>query len=214
MSLQEEADLYRDMNHDAINQQFVDDLMQAGQVGPRVIDLGCGPAAIPIRLAQCLPNIELMAIDSATEMLEIAHLEIEIAGVIHQVVLQQDDASNLQGYEDGMADTVISNSFLHHLDQPENGLSEAQRLTKPGGRLFLRDLFRPDCAEEVERLVQQHAEEESNEAKQLLRQSLHAALSLDEITKMVQDLGMPRECVRMTSNRHWTIDWMRPTSQV
>ena len=109
--------------------------------------------------------------------------------------------------EDGMADTVISNSLLHHLDAPQLGLATAIRLIRPGGRLFLRDLARPENEQEVERLVACYSGQESAKAQQLLRQSLHAALTLEEIRTMAGGLGIQPEHVQMTSDRHWTIDW-------
>ncbi len=89
-----------------------------------------------------------------------------------------------------MADTVISNSLMHHLDQPGLGLATAVRLIKPGGRLFVRDLARPASAGDVESLVALYADGESDNAKQLLRQSLHAALTLEEIRDMARGLGI------------------------
>ncbi len=59
------------MDHSEVNRKFVDDLL-AGPVGPRVIDLGCGPAAIPIELCQRVASVEMIAVDAEVEMLEIA----------------------------------------------------------------------------------------------------------------------------------------------
>ncbi len=58
MDTPEEARDYNAMDHSEVNRKFVDDLL-AGPVGPRVIDLGCGPAAIPIELCQRAPSVEM-----------------------------------------------------------------------------------------------------------------------------------------------------------
>lgn len=204
-----ESDLYRQMDHDQVNDQFVSDLIAAGQVGMRVVDLGCGPASIPIKLVAQMPEIQVMGIDSEPTMLTIAREEIDFAGMIGKITLEHADASNLVDFDDEMADTVLSNTFLHHLDEPTKGMREAHRILKTGGRLFIRDLYRPGSIDQIEGLVKLHAENESDAAKQMLRQSLHAALTLDEITKIAEDLGIPSDCVRMTSDRHWTIDWTK-----
>jgi hypothetical protein len=77
-------------------------------------------------------------------------------------------------------------------------------VVKPGGRVFLRDLARPQNDAEVERLVQHYAGTETDVARQLFRQSFHAALSLEEIQDLVESLGFDKNDVTMTSDRHWT----------
>ena len=109
-----------------------------------------------------------------------------------------------------MADTVISNSLLHHLEQPRVGLETAVRLTRNGGRIFIRDLARPKTEAEIEWMVQTYSGNETENGQQLFRQSLHAALTLNEIQIIARGLGIPEDHVQMSSDRHWTIDWCRP----
>ncbi len=202
----EEAHEYHRMDHGEVNRQFVDDLLQ-GPVGTRVIDLGCGPAAIAIELCRRNVDIEMIAIDAEVEMLEIAKREVDAAGLLDRIALHHADVCEMQLYSDEMADTVISNSLIHHLERPEQGLASALRLIKKGGRLFIRDLARPGSEREVESLVAAYSGQESENAQQLLRQSLHAALTLEEIREMARGLGIRPDHVQMSSDRHWTIDW-------
>src|SRR5689334_8368025 len=46
-----------------------------------VIDLGCGPASVAVRLARAKPDIHITAIDGSNEMLEHARRAIAAAGV-------------------------------------------------------------------------------------------------------------------------------------
>ncbi|MEM1068197.1 MAG: class I SAM-dependent methyltransferase [Planctomycetota bacterium] len=209
MSAAEEAAEYLGMDHSGVNALFVDELL-VGPVGPRVIDLGCGPGLIPIELCGRDPSIELMAVDGAVEMLELAKVEVDMAGLLDRITLHHVDANGMDDFEDGIADTVISNSLIHHLDEPALGLATAARLVKPGGRLFIRDLYRPDSEETVEKLVQQYAGQEQDMAKQLFRQSLHASLTLAEVRELAGGLGIGSEQIQMSSDRHWTIDWTKP----
>ncbi|MGI9471139.1 MAG: class I SAM-dependent methyltransferase [Rubripirellula sp.] len=209
LSPYDEAAEYHAMAHDEVNRRFVDDLL-AGPTGPLVIDLGCGPAGIPIELCHRDPSYEVMAIDGEVEMLEVAKREIDIAGCLGQITLNHASVEEMEMYDDEIADTVISNSLLHHLDQPELGLRVAVRLTRKGGRVFFRDLTRPDDREQAERLVAMHCGEESENAQQLFRQSLHASLTLDEIRDIARGLGIAGDHVQMSSDRHWTLDWCRP----
>ena len=210
MDAAEEARVYEEMDHQPVNQCFVDDLIAFGPVGPRVVDLGCGPAQIPILLCRQLESVTILGVDLSIEMLERAKREVDIAGLLDRIQLEQDDIKVLSGFEDAMADTVISNTVLHHLASPADTLAVAVRLAKPGGRIFMRDLYRPETEDEVESLVRQHAGEDPVEAQQLLRQSLHASLTLDEIRELCSGLGIEADHVQMTSDRHWTLDWTRP----
>lgn len=210
MDSPDEAALYELMDHRAVNRQFVDDLLAGGAVGARVIDLGCGPADIAIELCQRDDSVTVLAVDLAVEMLEIAKRNIDMAGMLDRVTLEQADAKSMLEFQESMADTVMTNSLLHHLPGPAAGLETALRLLAPEGRIFFRDLARPETAEEVDRLVETHAGGEPEAARTLLHQSLHAALTLDEIRQTARDLGIDPENAQMTSDRHWTLDWRRP----
>lgn len=209
MDSPEEARQYEEMDHSTVNRQFVDDLVAGGQVGHQVIDLGCGPAAIPIELCSRDENIRVMAVDSSISMLEMAKVQIDFAGMLDQIHLEQGDAKDIREFQESSADTVISNTLLHHLPEPKNGLEAAIYLCREGGRIFIRDLARPQTNEEVEQLVEQHAGGEPEFAKQLLRQSLHASLTIQEIREVAGGLGISADHVQMTSDRHWTLDWTR-----
>lgn len=209
LSAVEEAQIYHKMDFATVNERFVADLASR-TVGRQVIDLGCGPADIAIRLCRRIETAEVLGIDAEVEMLEIAKVEVDIAGFLDRITLHQADVATMFDYEDAMADTVISNSVIHHLDDPAAGLATAFRLVRPGGRIFIRDLARPKTSERVEDLVQLHAQNEEPAAQQLLRQSLHAALTLDEIQNLAGGLGIDATSVQMTSDRHWTLDGTRP----
>ncbi len=205
---------YHLMDHFGVNQTFVDDLMSTywlavGRVAD-VVDLGSGTGAIAILLCRRCESVRVMAIDNEVEMLEIAKLEIDIAGMLDRITLRHADICDLAAYDDSMADAVISNTVLHHLDDPGRGLASAIRLARPGGRVFIRDLFRPDSETALETLVQSHAADQSSTSQQLLRQSLWASLTLEEIRVLARGLGIDPSCVQMTSDRHWTLDWVKP----
>ena len=64
--------------------------------------------------------------------------------------------------------------------------------------------MRPQDAETLEALVLTYTGKESEYSQQLFRDSLHAALSLDEIRDLVASLGFDPNSVQATSDRHWT----------
>lgn len=201
-----EAADYDSMDHDAVNGQFVEDLIAGGEIGEDILDLGTGTAQIPVALCQRLPDIRVMALDAAASMLELAYYNIEMGNVTEQVQLMQGDAKTLEDLEDEMFDCVMSNSLVHHLPDPQPAFNEAYRLTNENGRIFIRDLMRPASEAEVESIVKQYTGEESKDAQQLFRQSLHAALTLEEAKAMAEQAGMSPEHLVATSDRHWTLD--------
>ena len=137
-------------------------------------------------------------------MLKLRRINVREAGFADRISLERVDSKGLP-YADGTFDLVMSNSIIHHIPQPIECLREMWRVLKPGGLLFVRDLFRPDSAETVESLVKTYAGEESPRQQQLFRQSFHAALTVDELQKMVHACGISNGNCRMTSDRHWTL---------
>jgi ubiquinone/menaquinone biosynthesis C-methylase UbiE len=198
-----EAVEYDSMDHSHVNRIFVDDLLACDNSPTEILDLGTGTARIPIELCLRSEDCRVMAVDAAAHMLELAHYNIEIAGLGERIQLARADAKRLP-YPDGMFSAVVSNSIVHHIPEPLEVLREAVRVTASGGLLFFRDLLRPADASELAALVSRYAGNESESAQRLFADSLHAALTLEEVRDMVESLGFARESVRATSDRHWT----------
>jgi ubiquinone/menaquinone biosynthesis C-methylase UbiE len=212
MDSEQEAQEYNDMDHSLVNQRFVEEIIafakstidsdQELELGD-VLDLGTGTALIPIELCKQHEHCRVMAIDMAVSMLELAVYNIEAAGMTDRITLAKIDAKELS-YEDEMFDSVISNSIIHHIPEPIESLSEMNRVCSEGGLIFVRDLMRPDDEATLEKIVQTYAGEETEYSQKLFRDSLHAALSLDEIRDLAASLGFDPETVTATSDRHWT----------
>lgn len=213
-----DSQLYDAMDHRQVNDRFVTDLLaswlpQGGSFNLSaedkpgiVVDLGTGTARIPIALCLRCDNIRVLGIDAATSMLEIAVRNIEAAGLRERVQLLHADVKQLEQLESSSYCGVISNTLLHHIPEPILVLREALRIVRPGGRIFIRDLLRPQTAAEAQRLTLLHAAGEPLESQQLLNQSLHAALTLSEIRSLSETCGLNPNDVQQTSDRHWTLD--------
>jgi ubiquinone/menaquinone biosynthesis C-methylase UbiE len=107
-------------------------------------------------------------------------------------------------FADNSFGAVISNSIVHHIAEPAVVLAEMTRVLAPGGWLFVRDLLRPADEETLRALVDRHAAGANDHQRQMFADSLHAALTLDEIRALVVQSGLdPREA-RQTTDRHWT----------
>jgi 2-polyprenyl-3-methyl-5-hydroxy-6-metoxy-1,4-benzoquinol methylase len=100
---------------------------------------------------------------------------------------------------------VMSNSIVHHIPDPIDVFHEMRRVIRPGGVLFVRDLMRPESNEIVEHFVSTYTVDENAHQQQLFRQSLHAALTVDEVRELLQAANFDPNAVQATSDRHWTI---------
>src|SRR3954471_1672951 len=215
MDSEHDAREYDAMDHSAVNAQFVTDLLAAisdwslkRPVHPesaplRVLDLGAGTAQIPIELARRAPNIHITAIDAAESMLRVARDSIARAGFSKRIEVLHADAKQLALAAASFA-IVISNSIVHHIANPQVILAEAARVAMPGGLLFHRDLARPNDEANLEHLVETYAPGGTGYQRKLFAESLRAALTLEEASDLVTDLGFAADTVHLTSDRHWT----------
>ncbi len=211
-----ESKAYDEMDHSEVNVCFVKDFLAAesklhDENILDVLDLGTGTARIPIELCRATPHCRIMASDAALSMLDIARLNVSQEGLEDRIQLHHGDAKSL-GFEDGYFGAVISNSLIHHIRDPLPVVREMLRVTRPGGLLFVRDLMRPATLRKVEKLVMTYAKNEPAESQQLFRQSLIAALTLPEIQDLLGSLGIGKETVSATTDRHWTWCFRRPIS--
>ena len=213
MDSAEEAVDYDTMDHGAVNQKFCADLLASGvDLGGKVLDVGTGTALIPIALCKMTDKVQVVAIDLAVHMLELAKRNVDKSALADRIELIKVDAKGLP-FRDGEFGAVVSNSIVHHIPDPRSVLAEMLRVTAPGGLLFVRDLYRPANDGEVDRLVGLYGGEPPMDVSQrdsfdhqrmLFRDSLKAALTLEEIRAMAKEVGMTAD-VNMSSDRHWTL---------
>ncbi len=192
---------YDEMDHSAVNQQFVEDLIAAGVDSGDILDLGTGTALIPVELCKRLDECRVMAVDLSIPMLEVARYNVEIGGFVDRIVLAQVDGKELP-YRDEYFEVVISNSIVHHVPEPGVLLREAARVAQR--LVFFRDLIRPVDQAHLEELVHKYAGHDSDSQQKMFSDSLHAALTVDEVRAHVQEMGFDPASVQATSDRHWT----------
>ena len=146
----------------------------------RVLDVGCGPADIPVRLVHNLPGLHLVAVDGSAAMLECARSAIARAAVIERVHLVGAHVPPLP-FRAGTFDAVISNSLLHHLSNPDVFWQEVRRIGRPGAPFLVMDLLRPDSQERAHAIVESEAANEHPLLKDDFFRSLLAAFTVDEV---------------------------------
>ncbi len=205
-----EAAEYDRMDHTAVNRTFAADFLAVwfDRTGT-VLDVGTGTAQIPVELCRQATGFGVRAVDAAAEMLKLATVNIAAAGLADRIAAELVDAKRLP-HDAGHFAAVVSNSIVHHIPDPAPAFAEMVRVCRPGGALFVRDLLRPETEAELSRLVDLHAAGATPDQRQLFRQSLHAALTVDEVRALVGRLGFDPDTVAQTSDRHWTWSARKP----
>ncbi|AFZ47797.1 Methyltransferase type 11 [Cyanobacterium stanieri PCC 7202] len=204
MDSEEEALEYDSMDFREVNQDFALGASQLASSNSLILDLGTGTARIPILLSDLLPECHIRAIDLAPSMLTIAQKNVDLANKKEQIKLELADSKNLN-FADNSFDLVISNSLVHHIPQPIHLFREIDRVVKPEGKVFIRDLLRPSSRQQIIDLVAQANLDYSPRQKQLFEDSLHAALTIDEVKMMIDELEWHQVEIYQSSPRHWTL---------
>jgi ubiquinone/menaquinone biosynthesis C-methylase UbiE len=110
--------------------------------GARVLEVGCGPGRLSIRLAG-QHGLDVTGLDLDPAMIQRARANADRAGNGDQrrpSFLVGDVAA--LAFPDGSFDMVVSTLSLHHWADPAAGLAEIGRVLRPGGRALVWD-FRP-----------------------------------------------------------------------
>ena len=205
MDTPEEAEAYDAMDHAAVNIAFVERVVELGAREGHFLDLGTGPAQIPIFLAQHCPEIRITGIDLSVNMLTLGEQHVTEANLVDRITLKCVDAKDLP-YLDQSFDGVISNSIIHHLPNPMAAFQEISRVIRPGGLILIRDLMRPDTPEAAQALVDRYAAADTPYQKKLFYDSFLAALTVSEIEAMLAQTNLIDATVVQSSDRHWSIE--------
>lgn len=111
-------------------------------LGGALLDLGCGTGTMTHWLRDAWPDVRITGLDADARALEIA--QEKQSNRDHSIDFRLGDAKALP-LEDASVDLVISSLFFHHLNdhEKEQVLSEAFRVTRPGGSLLIADWGKP-----------------------------------------------------------------------
>lgn len=209
MTTQEQVDAYADADFSsgdsrtvALVEQLLDETGPLPK-DPLIVDLGCGPGNITIRLAELLPNAQVIGIDGSEPMLAVAkQRSIRTSNNLKFIRLQLHD---IEVELKDLADLVVSNSLLHHLKKPDLLWSVTQSIAKPGCRVLHRDLRRPTNLAEVHRLQQQHLPKAPSVLIQDFTASLVAAYTTDEVNQQLRRAEMNRAKARSEDDRYLVV---------
>ncbi len=151
-----------------------------------ILDLGCGPAAIPLRLARLFPRCEIHGVEGARHMLAFGEKAVRREGLEKRVrlfhgILPETFALPRERYE-----MVISNSFLHHLGDPMVLWRAIHHYGLPQAAVLVLDLVRPESEKAAELVVDTYLPDAPFMVRQDMLLSLRAAYTLEEVRAQLQ----------------------------
>lgn len=112
------------------------ELASRGRGQAAILDLGCGPGDLAVRLASRLQAARIVGLDLSPTMIELAKRHETPGGGLRFVV---GDAASLP-FEADSFDVVVSTLSLHHWAEPAASFAEIRRVLRPGGLALVYDL--------------------------------------------------------------------------
>jgi 2-polyprenyl-3-methyl-5-hydroxy-6-metoxy-1,4-benzoquinol methylase len=169
----------------------------------KILDLGCGPADIPIRFAKLYPACQVIGIDASAPMIQLGEQAVKQAGLTDRITLRCERFEEVAGAR--IVDVVISNSLLHHLPNPLQFWQKLRQLVKPGAPVLVMDLLRPESPEAAQAIVHQYAASEPDILRRDFYNSLLAAFTEDEIGSQLARMNLTRLLIDIPDDRHWVV---------
>jgi len=187
------------------NQGFVDRFREyfPDFAAGHILDLGCGPGDIPVRLAKTFAGCRVTGIDASAPMIRLAERAVQTEGLQDRITFRCERFERLPGAN--VVDAAVSNSLLHHLPNPLQFWNKLRQLVKPGSPVFVMDLLRPDSPEEAQAIVDRYAAGEPDILRRDFYNSLLAAFTEDEITSQLARMNLTRLLIDVVDDRHWVV---------
>ncbi len=115
------------------------DVATAARPGARVLELGCGPGHLAMRLVRDF-GLEVVGLDLDPAMIERARAGAgRLAGETRPGFVVGDAAA--LPFPDAAFDLVVSTLSLHHWTDPAGASTEIARVLQPGGRVLIWDIL-------------------------------------------------------------------------
>ena len=204
-----EAAAYARADFSDSNQAYVEAVVASfpDRLG-EVLDLGCGPGDIAIRLSRRAPNARITAIDGSHAMLTLARAALRSAGLEGRVSFREGRIPGIDVPEASF-DLVLSKDMLHHLPDPQALWCEVRRLGRAGAGVCVVDLCRPATPEAARAIVERVSKNEHPLLKSDFYNSLCAAFTPQEVSAQLAAVGLSLAVSQLTE-RHLCIKGRLP----
>jgi ubiquinone/menaquinone biosynthesis C-methylase UbiE len=107
----------------------------------KILDAGCGFGGMDVVLAKEIPECEIIGIDLSEPLLEYANSSVLNTDMEEQLKFKKGDVQKLY-FEENTFDVVFSANMVHLVGRPIIMLNEIERVLKPDGYIFIKDLRR------------------------------------------------------------------------
>jgi ubiquinone/menaquinone biosynthesis C-methylase UbiE len=190
MDDEQQSIAYAKADFSTSNQLYVDSLIRDFPTHLRaVVDIGCGPADVVIRLAKAAPQAAITAIDGSAPMIALGRTAARAAGVDDRLTLLQTRIPGPPPPSQSF-DAVLSKDLLHHLPDPRVLWNEVKRLGRRDAAVYVMDLVRPASEETARAMVKEGAGSEDPVLQHDFYRSLLAAFTMDEVRAQVTAAGL------------------------
>lgn len=204
MLASDQAQAYAEADFSETDDRFVQRFRQlfGRDFAGEIVDLGCGPGNVALRLAQAFPECTVTGVDGSVAMLEIARKR---AAALPNAV------SRLRFVEAVLpaaalpmrnADAVVSNSLLHHLHDPAVLWRTLGQVASRHAAVLVADLRRPESEAEARRIVDAYALNEPEVLRRDFYNSLLAAFEIGEVEMQLEKAGLHKFRVQAVGDRH------------
>jgi len=199
----QDARAYASAKFPEVMQSVLDRLFQlvGDRQDVRMVDLGTGPASIPIAVAKAKPTWHITGVEAAPAMAKIAQIATKMSGTHNQVKVHVADAK-ATGLPASSFDIVFCNNMLHHMPEAGPLWDEIKRLAAPDAIVFVRDLIRPPSEDAAKQQVQKYVGQ-PNEKDHYL--SLLAAFEIDEVRAQLRAAGLENLTVEPISEDYFDV---------
>lgn len=122
-----------------VGNQYVKKLRKLNFNVGKILDAGCGFGEMDIVLAKNFPSCEITGIDLSEPLLNHANQLKEFNDLNERIHFLKGDINKLP-FENQSFDVVFCINMVHWVDNPQQMLNEINRVLKPEGHLYIKDL--------------------------------------------------------------------------
>jgi ubiquinone/menaquinone biosynthesis C-methylase UbiE len=141
-------------------------LKNGGFSAGRIIDVGCGFGEMCMVLAEEIPECDVVGVDLSDHLLDYARKNVSRESVGSRVKFETADVEKMS-FVDNSFDVAFNVNMVHWVGDPLAMLKEIERILKPEGYLFVKDLRKSWLG--------------------LFEKEINNALTLDEAKKLISD---------------------------
>ena len=122
-----------------LGKMYAEKITTFGITSGKILDVGCGCGTLDNTIAMLLPEFEITGIDLSDYLLDYARKEVETKNLKSKITFLKGDVYKIP-VEENEFDIILNINMVHWVNEPIKMLDEIERVTKPGGIIFIKDL--------------------------------------------------------------------------